>query len=286
MNPETAGPVVTFGEAMIRLLPPDHQRLEQATSLEVTVGGAELNVAAGVSRLGLPSRWVSRLPDNPLGRMIRNKAREFGVDVGFVSWDTAARAGLYFLEAGASPRASAVLYDRAGSAFSRLVPGRDRLGRRAGRRVGAPHDGHHAGAQRRRGDRGPRCLRRRPRGRRAGHLRPQLPRQALVGGAGPGRPGAADGGRRRPHHDRGGHPAGLRHQRVGLPRGRAQARRPVRLQGRDDHASGATPRSCGTPGRRSPTPTASTTTTGRTTSRSSTASAAATPTRPGSSTAG
>ena len=119
---ETAGPVVTFGEAMIRLAAPDHQRLEQVTSLDVTVGGAELNVAAGVGRLGLPARWVSRLADNPLGRMIRNKAREFGVDVGFVSWDPTARAGLYFLEAGASPRASAVLYDRAGSAFSRLVP--------------------------------------------------------------------------------------------------------------------------------------------------------------------
>lgn len=123
MNRETVGPVVTFGEAMIRLATPAHQRLEQATSLEVTVGGAELNVAAGVSRLGLQARWVSRLPDNPLGRMIRNKAREFGVDVSHVTWDTAGRAGLYFLEAGASPRASAVLYDRAGSAISRLVPG-------------------------------------------------------------------------------------------------------------------------------------------------------------------
>jgi 2-dehydro-3-deoxygluconokinase len=123
VNPKTVGPVVTFGEAMIRLAAPDHQRLEQVTSLGVTVGGAELNVAAGVCRLGLPSRWVSRLPDNPFGRMIRNKAREFGVDVGFVSWDQVARAGLYFLEAGASPRASAVLYDRAGSAFSGLVPG-------------------------------------------------------------------------------------------------------------------------------------------------------------------
>ena len=114
--------VITFGEAMLRLAAPDHQRLEQVTSLEVTVGGAELNVAAGVSRLGLDARWVSRLPDSPLGRMIRNRAREFGVDVSFVSWDPAARAGLYFLEPGASPRASAVLYDRAGSAFSKLVP--------------------------------------------------------------------------------------------------------------------------------------------------------------------
>lgn len=116
------GMVVTFGEAMLRLAAPDHQRLEQASSLAVTVGGAELNVAAGVSRLGLAARWVSRIPEGPLGRMIRNRAREFGVDVTFVSWDPAARAGLYFLEPGASPRASAVLYDRAGSAFSKIPP--------------------------------------------------------------------------------------------------------------------------------------------------------------------
>lgn len=117
------GPVVTFGEAMLRLAAPDHQRLEQVHSLEVTVGGAELNVAAGMSRLGLEARWVSRVPDNPLGRMIRNRAREFGVDASMVAVDAGARAGLYFLEPGASPRASAVLYDRAGSAFSRIVPG-------------------------------------------------------------------------------------------------------------------------------------------------------------------
>lgn len=122
MNASELGPVVTFGEAMIRLATPDHQRLEHATSLEVTVGGAELNVATGVCRLGLTARWVSRLPDNPLGRMIRNRAREFGVDTSFVTWDPSARAGLYFLEPGASPRASAVLYDRAGSAISRLDP--------------------------------------------------------------------------------------------------------------------------------------------------------------------
>lgn len=121
-GPVPPGTVVTFGEAMIRLAAPGHQRLEQVTSLEVTVGGAELNVAAGVSRLGLLARWVSRLPDNPLGRMIRNRAREFGVDVSFVSWDQKARAGLYFLEAGASPRPSSVLYDRAGSAISQIVP--------------------------------------------------------------------------------------------------------------------------------------------------------------------
>jgi sugar/nucleoside kinase (ribokinase family) len=62
--------LVTFGEAMVRLSPPGFQRLEQARSLDVHVGGGELNVAVGVTRLGLGARWVSRLPENPLGRMI------------------------------------------------------------------------------------------------------------------------------------------------------------------------------------------------------------------------
>lgn len=112
--------LVTFGEAMIRLAAPGQRRLEQASSLEITVGGAELNVAAGVSRLGLSAAWVSCLPDNPLGRMARNRAREFGVDTSHVAWDRAGRMGLYFVEYGASPRASGVLYDRAGSSISEL----------------------------------------------------------------------------------------------------------------------------------------------------------------------
>jgi 2-dehydro-3-deoxygluconokinase len=115
--------LVAFGEAMIRLSPPDFKRLEQTTTLDVSIGGAELNVAVGVSRLGLKSSWVSKLPDDPLGRMIANKARELGVDISHVLWEKQGRAGLYFLEFGATPRASSVLYDRADSSFSNLQPG-------------------------------------------------------------------------------------------------------------------------------------------------------------------
>jgi 2-dehydro-3-deoxygluconokinase len=113
--------VVTFGEAMIRLAPPGFRRIEGATSLDMTVGGAELNVATGVSRLGLSASWVSALPANALGRYVQNKAREFGVDTSSVAWDTAGRLGLYFVEYGASPRASSVLYDRSGSSIAELA---------------------------------------------------------------------------------------------------------------------------------------------------------------------
>ena len=115
--------VVTFGEAMIRLMPPDFQRLEQTGLLDVKVGGGELNVAVGCARLGLASAWVSRLTDNPLGRMIGNKAREFGVDTSHIVWTDGDRAGIYFLEQGSSPRPSSVIYDRANSAISKIEPG-------------------------------------------------------------------------------------------------------------------------------------------------------------------
>ena len=115
--------VVTLGEAMIRLSPPDSHRLEQASSFDAIVGGGELNVAVGVARLGLESAWVSKLPRNALGLMVRNKAREQGVDTSNIVWSDSGRVGLYFLEFGASPRASSVLYDRANSAISTLALG-------------------------------------------------------------------------------------------------------------------------------------------------------------------
>ena len=114
--------LVTFGEAMVRLTPPGFQRLEQARGFDAYVGGGELNVAVAAARLGIASRWVSRLPDNPLGRMIANRAREQGVDA-HIEWTADDRAGLYFAELGAAPRASNVLYDRAASAISRVTPG-------------------------------------------------------------------------------------------------------------------------------------------------------------------
>jgi 2-dehydro-3-deoxygluconokinase len=115
--------VITLGEAMIRLSPPFHQRLEQTATLDVRIGGAELNVAVGAARLGLKAKWVSKLPDNALGRMVANKARELDVDVSDVLWTKGDRVGVYFVEFGAQPRPSSVLYDRADSAISKMRPG-------------------------------------------------------------------------------------------------------------------------------------------------------------------
>lgn len=119
------GRVVTFGEAMIRMTPPGNERLERSQQLDLTVGGAELNVAVGLRCLGVRSAFVSCLPDNPLGRLIERQARASGVDTSVLHWvdDSHGRVGLYFLEQGTDPRPSAVTYDRANSAMARIAPG-------------------------------------------------------------------------------------------------------------------------------------------------------------------
>jgi 2-dehydro-3-deoxygluconokinase len=114
--------VVTLGETMLRLTPPGLQRLEQAQSLEMHVGGSESNVAVGLSRLGLRSAWLSRLTNNAPGQAIARAIRAQGVDVSHVVWTDDDRIGLYFYAAGRPPRSGTVIYDRAGSAMSRMQP--------------------------------------------------------------------------------------------------------------------------------------------------------------------
>src|SRR6266478_1805677 len=97
--------LIAFGEGMLRLSPPNFGRLEQCRSLDVQVGGAELNTAVCLARLGRKSAWVSRLPKSAIGRLIVNQARATGVATDQVVWAEEDRAGLYFLELGAAPRA-------------------------------------------------------------------------------------------------------------------------------------------------------------------------------------
>jgi 2-dehydro-3-deoxygluconokinase len=111
--------VIAFGEVMVRLAPPNFQRLEQARSLDVEIGGAELNTAAGLVRLGRSAAWVSRVPNNALGRLVTNRVREIGVSDRFVQYADEGRCGVYFLEFGAAPRASSILYDRKDSSIAR-----------------------------------------------------------------------------------------------------------------------------------------------------------------------
>lgn len=116
------GELVTFGEAMVRLSPPECKRLEQTPCLDLNVGGSELNVAVAAARLGIAVSYVTRLTENALGRIIRNKCREQGVDTSNIAWTDEDRVGTYFVEFGAAPRANSVIYDRKDSAIARLDP--------------------------------------------------------------------------------------------------------------------------------------------------------------------
>ena len=112
-----AGPIVFFGELLIRLSSPGRTLLVQTPSLDLHVGGAEANVAIGLANLGHATRMVSAVPDNALGRGAVAAVRGQGVDTsGMVTRD--GRMGLYFLAPGAGLRASEIVYDRAGSSFA------------------------------------------------------------------------------------------------------------------------------------------------------------------------
>lgn len=110
---------VSFGEIMLRLCPPDHERLLQARSFDASFGGGEANVAVSLAQFGVRSRFLTAVPDNPLGESAVHCLRGWGVDTSRIvrSGD---RLGIYFLEHGASQRPSTVTYDRRGSAISEI----------------------------------------------------------------------------------------------------------------------------------------------------------------------
>lgn len=114
--------IVGLGEVMIRLAPPNRLRIEQAHSFDIEIGGAEFNTLVGLSRLGHECMLVTRLPDSPLGRMVRNRIREFGINTEYVKLVDEGRQGLCFFESGAEPRPAEVHYDRGDSAMSRIQP--------------------------------------------------------------------------------------------------------------------------------------------------------------------
>jgi 2-dehydro-3-deoxygluconokinase len=114
--------VLCFGEIMLRLSPPHQQRFGQTDLLEALYGGSEANVAVSLAQLGLPAGFVTRVPDNALGRAALGSVARFGVstDACVLAGE---RLGIYFLETGAGLRGSKILYDRQYSAMATLAPG-------------------------------------------------------------------------------------------------------------------------------------------------------------------
>ncbi|HOY13783.1 MAG TPA: sugar kinase [Saprospiraceae bacterium] len=109
--------VVTLGEIMLRLSTSNHKRFVQSDSFEVTYGGGEANVAASLCNYGLNGTFVSKVPKNPIGDSAVNHLRRYGVDTQYMVRG-GDRLGIYFLETGASMRASQVVYDRAGASIA------------------------------------------------------------------------------------------------------------------------------------------------------------------------
>ena len=114
--------IVTFGEVMLRLSPPEHQRFIQAHSFDVVYGGGEVNVAASLANFGLPVNFVTRIPQNDIGNSCLAFLRQSGIGIDHILRG-GERLGIYFLEMGSMQRGSKVLYDRVNSAFSTIEPG-------------------------------------------------------------------------------------------------------------------------------------------------------------------
>jgi 2-dehydro-3-deoxygluconokinase len=111
------GKVITFGEIMLRLAPEGYYRFVQAASFGVVYGGGEANVAISLANFGVDTVFVTKLPGHEIGQAAVNTLRQFGVDTSKITRG-GNRVGIYFLEKGASQRASKVIYDRAGSSIA------------------------------------------------------------------------------------------------------------------------------------------------------------------------
>ncbi|MEM1338680.1 MAG: sugar kinase [Bacteroidota bacterium] len=114
--------VVTFGEIMLRLAPPGFLRFSQTNAFDIVYGGGESNVAVSLANYGIPVDFVTRLPENDLGKCAMMELRKRGVTVENIIWG-GERLGIYFLETGAVARGSKVIYDRAYSAMSQIEKG-------------------------------------------------------------------------------------------------------------------------------------------------------------------
>src|SRR5436190_16109959 len=107
--------VLALGECMVRLSPPGHGRIEFSKTLEIDVGGGEFNVAYACARLGLRTGFISKLPDNPIAKIIVNHARTVGMSVEHLQLEKfdgvgrKSRVGLNFTEVGTGVRASVTL---------------------------------------------------------------------------------------------------------------------------------------------------------------------------------
>ena len=109
--------VITFGEIMLRLNPIANYRFAQANVFEASYAGGEANVAVSLANYGLDAAFVTKVPSHEIGQNAVNALRRFGVDTKYMVRG-GKRLGTYYVEKGASQRASKVIYDREYSAIA------------------------------------------------------------------------------------------------------------------------------------------------------------------------
>ena len=115
---------VTFGETMVRDMPADMQRPEKTRQVHISLAGSEFTLAVLLSRFGIPSGYIIRVPDNPYGWLMRDTAREQGVNTDHFVWAPKAEPiGRFIYEIGRTPRKNTGWYQRMYSAASRLDAG-------------------------------------------------------------------------------------------------------------------------------------------------------------------
>lgn len=122
IKPAAEFDLISFGEVMLRLSPPDKDKISQSEVFEKNCGGSEFNVASGAANLGIRSAIVTKLPKNKIGHFISRRIRYGTVSDDYVVWDDSdsKRLGIYYYESGVYPRKSAVVYDRADSSVCSL----------------------------------------------------------------------------------------------------------------------------------------------------------------------
>ena len=114
--------IICFGEIMLRLTPPNQERLLQMRQLDVQFGGSEANVAVSLAQFGTKVQYVTRIPGSEIGHAALGEVRRYGVDTTPAVYG-GDRLGLYYLEMGAGNRSSKVIYDRAHSGMASLQKG-------------------------------------------------------------------------------------------------------------------------------------------------------------------
>ena len=114
--------LLTLGQVLLRLSPPNNDRLVRGDTFVKQVGGAELNVAVGVALLGLRTGVISKLPSHDMGSFMKGKIRSYGVSDDFFMYDDSpsARVGIYYYENGAYPRKPRIVYDRKNSSVNKI----------------------------------------------------------------------------------------------------------------------------------------------------------------------